>query len=154
MNYSDLMEAFHAKVGEYAVNKTAEVMEATDVDRLAEGLIWFDNNIKNSIQIHDFIGELNDLIIKGKLTFEFWNTRHIEMLTNSPLRNYPEFEIFISGLINIDKFPIAERKEYYLAQVVPNMEQSTEALLSIQEGKQMLEQFKQQISDKIKSVSH
>lgn len=154
MNYSDLMEAFHANVGEYAVNKTAEVMEATDVDRLAEGLIWFDNNIKNSIQIHDFISELNDLIIKGKLTFEFWNTRHIEMLTNSPLRNYPEFEIFISGLINIDKFPIDERKDYYLTQVVPSMVQSTEALLSIQAGKQMLEQFKQQISDKIKSMSH
>lgn len=153
MNYSDLMEAFHAKVGEYAVNKTAEVMEATDVDRLAEGLIWFDNNIKNSIQIHDFIGELNDLIIKGKLTFEFWNTRHIEMLTNSPLRNYLEFEIFISGLINIDKFPIDERKDYYLTQVVPSMEQSTEALLSIQAGKLLLEQFKQQISDKIKSMS-
>lgn len=154
MNYSDLMEAFHAKVGECAVNKTAEVMEATDADRLAEGLIWFDNGIKNIIQIHDFIGELNDLIIKGKLTFEFWSTRHIEMLTNSPLRNYPEFEIFISGLINIDKFPIDERKDYYLTQVVPNMEQSTEALLSIQAGKLMLEQFKQQISDKIKSMSH
>lgn len=154
MNYSDLMEAFHTKVGEYAVNKTAEVMEATDVNQLAEGLIWFDNNIKNSIQIHDFIGELNDLIIKGKLTFEFWNIRHIEMLTNSPLRNYPEFEIFISGLINMDRFPIDERKEYYLAHVVPSMDQSTEALLSIQAGKQMLEQFKQQISDKIKSMSH
>ena len=154
MNYSDLMEAFHAKFGECAVNKTAEVMEAIDVDRLAEGLIWLDNNIKHSIRIHDFIGELNDLIIEGKLTFEFWNTRHIEMLTNSPLRNYPEFEIFISGLINIDRFPLDERKEYYLAQVVPSMGQSTEALLSIQAGKYLLEQFKQQISDKIKTMSH